>query len=47
MAIEGQLQALAEKPELWPFADRVQDNEQVYGLLEGLQETISDYQVCS
>ena len=38
MGIEGQLRQ---------FADRVQDDEQVSGLLEGLRKVIFDYQVCS
>ena len=44
--IGSQLQSLSEKPGLQQFADHVQDNKKVSGLLEDLQKAISDYQVC-
>ena len=44
--IGSQLQSLSEKPGLLRFADHVQDDEKVSGLLEDLQKAISDYQVC-
>ena len=44
--IGSQLQSLSEKPGLRRFADHVQDDEKVSGLLEDLQKAIFDYQVC-
>jgi len=43
----NQLQSLKEKSSLRQFADHAQDDEDVTGLLEDIQEAISDYQVCS
>jgi len=43
--IEGQLRLISEKPGLRRFAEHAQDDEEISGLLEGLQEAISDYQV--
>ena len=43
---EETLQSLYEKSALIRFTDHVQDNEDVSGLLEDLQEAINDYQVC-
>jgi len=42
----NQLQSLKEKSSLRQFADHVQDDEDVAGLLEDVREAISDYQVC-
>ncbi|KAF9643956.1 hypothetical protein BDM02DRAFT_1270605 [Thelephora ganbajun] len=42
---EGQLRSLSEKPRLGKLTEQVQDNEEVYGLLEDLRENISDYQM--
>jgi len=41
------LGSLEQKSALLRFTDHVQDNEEVSGLLEDLQEAINDYQVCS
>jgi hypothetical protein len=41
------LRSLSEKLELHPLADHAQDDEDVFGLLEDLQKTVFDYQVCS
>ena len=45
--IEEQLLALHGKFVLLRIADGVQDNEDVSGLLEDLQEAVNDYMVCS
>ena len=45
--IEEQLRSLGRKPAIARFVDHVQDDEDVSGILEDLQETINDYQVCS
>jgi len=45
--IGGKLRSLCAKSNLQRFADHVQDDEDVAGLLEDLREAISDYQVCS
>ena len=39
------LESLKQKSALVRFTDHVQDNEEVSGLLEDLQEAINDYQV--
>ena len=44
--IGEKLLPLSEKPGLRRLADHIQDDEDVSGLLEDLQESISDYQVC-
>jgi len=36
---------MSEKPGLRRFAEHAQDDEEVSGLLDGLQEVISDYLV--
>ena len=41
------MQPLSEKPGLRRLADHVQDDEEISGLLEDLQEAIADYQVRS
>ena len=46
-ATEETLQLLYQKSALVRFTDHVQDNEDVSGLLEDLQEAINVYQVCS
>ena len=43
--VEETLRSLHQKSVLLRFTDHVQDNEDVSGLLEDLQEAISDYQV--
>ncbi|KAF9644720.1 hypothetical protein BDM02DRAFT_3174221 [Thelephora ganbajun] len=43
--IEGQLRSLFEKLRLRRPVDHVQDNEDVFELLEDIRETISDYQM--
>ena len=43
----NQLQSLKKKSSLRRFADHVQDDEDVAGLLEDIREAIFDYQVCS
>ena len=45
--IEEQLLSLHGKFVLLRIADGVQDNEDVGGLLEDLQEAVNDYMVCS
>lgn len=44
---EEALRSLHQKSALLRFTDHVQDNGDVSGLLEDLQEAINDYQVCS
>jgi hypothetical protein len=45
--IERQLRPLSKKSGMRQLADHVQGVKEVYGLLEDLRETVSDYQVCS
>ena len=44
---EKRLQTLYRKSSLRRFAEHVQDDEEISGLLEDLQEAINDYQVRS
>ncbi|KAF9779846.1 hypothetical protein BJ322DRAFT_1129720, partial [Thelephora terrestris] len=43
--IEGQLRSFSEKAESQQLTDRTQDDEEVFGLLEDLQEEILHYQM--
>ncbi|KAF9642890.1 hypothetical protein BDM02DRAFT_3192519 [Thelephora ganbajun] len=43
--IEGQLRSLPDNPELRRLDEHVQDDEEVYRLLEDIRETIFDYQM--
>ena len=45
--IKAQLGLLGGKSTALQFFDNTQDNEDVSGLLEDLQEAINDYMVCS
>ena len=45
--IEERLRSLHGKPEHLQLADNAQDSEDVNGLLEDLQEAVSDYMVRS
>ena len=45
--IEKQLQSLHGRPTLLRYLDNAQDNEDIGGLLEDLQEVVNNYMVCS
>ena len=45
--IEETLRSLCQKSAIVRVIDHVQDDKDVSGILEDLQETIHDYQVCS
>ena len=45
--VEAQLRSLHEKAALLRFVDNAQDDEDVSGLLEDLQEAVNDYLVRS
>ena len=45
--VEGKLRSLYEKHTLARFVDNAQDDEDVSGLLEDLQEAVNDYLVRS
>ena len=46
MEIEDQLRLLYERSRLQQPTNRVKDDEDVFGYLEDLRETIFDYKVC-